>query len=157
MVCGPDGHNCLIFKLQSVGAGRKVLGILTEFLSATQQLFMLTVVLTHILVCLLGLLRALACLLGLLSVFGPLLFILYSSDMWFGITKKMLANTGDTSLYADTGYPATRQVIADSLTVDIIQIQSWCSRWAKIKSQKVHRNYYESIRFRPLLPNIQAC
>lgn len=54
---------------------------------------------------------------------------MYTSDMWSGITNKMLAYADDTSLYADIPSPATRQIVVDSLTVDLMMIQSWCSRW----------------------------
>lgn len=57
------------------------------------------------------------------SALGPLPFILYTNDMWSGITNKMLAYADDTSLNADIPSPATRQIVADSLTVDLMMTQ----------------------------------
>lgn len=45
--------------------------------------------------------------------------------MWSGITNKMLTYADDTSLYADIPFSVTKQTVADSLTVDLMIIQSW--------------------------------
>lgn len=63
------------------------------------------------------------------SVFKPLLFVLYTDSMWFGIANEMLAYGDEASHYADVPFPATRQIVAESLTEDLRITQSWCSRW----------------------------
>lgn len=59
---------------------------------------------------------------------------------------RMLAYVDDISLYADIPSPTTRQVIADSLTVDSMITHPWCSRWGmKLYSSKSK----EMIVYRP--------
>lgn len=41
----------------------------------------------------------------------------------------MLAYADDNSLYADILSPATRQIVADSITADLMIMLSWYSRW----------------------------
>jgi hypothetical protein len=107
-------HKGLIFKLQSFGVGGKVLSILTEFLTGRQQRVHVDGSFSSYSHVSSGVPQG--------SVLGPLLFILYTSDMWSGITNKMLTYADDTSLYADIPSPATRQIVADSLTADLMMI-----------------------------------
>ena len=46
---------------------------------------------------------------------GPLLFILYAHDMWFGLENKLVAYADDATLFASVPSPAHRPVIAESL------------------------------------------
>ena len=114
-------HKGLIFKLKSVGIGGNILSILTEFLTNRQQRVVVdgsfsTYSRVHS-----GVPQG--------SVLGPLLFILYTSDMWFDITNKILAYADDTSLYAHIPSPAMRLDVANSLNEDLSKIQSWCLQW----------------------------
>ena len=114
-------HKGLIFKLQSVGVGGKVLNILSDFLTNRQQRVHVDGSFSTYSRVYSGVPQG--------SVLGPLLFILYTCDMWSSITNKMLAYADDTSLYAEIPSPAMRRAVADSLTEDLKKIQSWCSQW----------------------------
>ena len=114
-------HRGLIFKLKSVGIGGKVLSILTEFLTNRQQRVVVDGYFSPYSQVYSGVPQG--------SVLGPLLFILYTSDMWSNITNKILAYADDTSLYAHIPSPDMRQVVADSLMDDLDKIQSWCHQW----------------------------
>ena len=114
-------HEGLIFKLRSVGVGGKVLSILTEFLCDRQQRVLVDGCFSSYSEVHSGVPQG--------SVLGPLLFILYTSDMWNGISNKMLAFADDTSLYAHIPSPSLRQEVGDSLVEDLNKIQSWCTQW----------------------------
>ena len=114
-------HKGLLFKLKSVGIGGKILGILTEFLTNRQQRVVVDGCFSPYSRVYSGVPQG--------SVLGPLLFILYTSDMWFSITNKILAYADDTSLYAHVPSPAMRMSVADSLSEDLNKIHSWCLQW----------------------------
>ena len=114
-------HKGLIFKMKSVGIGGRVLNILTDFLTDRQQRVVVDGSFSPFSRVYSGVPQG--------SVLGPLLFILYTSDMWFDITNKMLAYADDTSLYAQVPSPAMRQGVAASLAEDLDKIQSWCLQW----------------------------
>ena len=114
-------HKGLIFKLKSVGVGGNTLSILTEFLTNRQQRVVVDGSVSTYSRIYSGVPQG--------SVLGPLLFILYSSDMWFDITNNILAYADDTSLYAQIPSPAMRPNVANSLIDDLNKIQSWCLQW----------------------------
>ena len=114
-------HKGLIFKLKSVGVGGSILSILSEFLTNRQQRVVVDGSFSPYSRVYSGVPQG--------SVLGPLLFIFYTSDMWFDITNKILAYADDTSLYAHIPSPAMRLGVAQSLTEDLHKIQSWCLQW----------------------------
>ena len=58
------------------------------------------------------------------SVLGPLLFILYTADMWKDLEKKIISYADDTSLYAEVASPFDRKNVTNSLNRDLTKIQS---------------------------------
>ena len=114
-------HKGLIFKLQSAGVGGKILNILTQFLSNRQQRVGVDGSFSPYSLVRSGVPQG--------SVLGPLLFILYTSDMWHGVRNKLLAYADDSSLYSVITSPLERQAVADCLTADLNWIQSWCLQW----------------------------
>lgn len=114
-------HKGLIFKLGSVGIGGKVLSILTDFVTNRQQR-----------VCIDGSFSSFSPVFSGVpqgSVLGPLLFILYTSDMCHRITNKFVSYADDTSLYAHISSPTMRPLIAESLNNDLNIIHAWCMQW----------------------------
>ena len=63
------------------------------------------------------------------SVLGPLLFILYTADMWNDLEYKIISYANDTTLYAEVASPSERANVANSLNRDLAKILSWCSTW----------------------------
>ena len=53
------------------------------------------------------------------SVLGPLLFILYTHDTWFGLEYMLVAYPDDGTLLAVETSPDMRSVISDLLNRDI--------------------------------------
>ena len=49
---------------------------------------------------------------------GPLLFILYTGDMWHGLENKLMAYADDTTLYSIDRAPKDRQAVLESLNRD---------------------------------------
>ena len=76
-------HKALIFKLRQLGVGGPFLSILTEFLSNRLQKVVVDGQFNDYRGVISGIPQR--------SVLGPLLFIFYTHDMWFGL-KNMLVS-----------------------------------------------------------------
>ena len=63
------------------------------------------------------------------SVLGPLLFILFTSDMWHNIESNMIAYADDTTLFAHVDRADSRTLVANQLNGDLGTISDWCSMW----------------------------
>ena len=63
------------------------------------------------------------------SVLGPLLFILYTQDMWIGLENQLVAYADDATLLAVIPSPDQRLLVAESLNRDLAKIYDWCSLW----------------------------
>ena len=73
------------------------------------------------------------------SVLGPLLFILYTADIWNDLENKMISYADDSILYAEFASLSNRMNVANSLKKDLAKIQSWCSMWGmKLNPFKTH-------------------
>ena len=59
-------------------------------------------------------------------VLVPLLFTLYTHDMWFGIENMLVAYADDATLLAVVPSPNMRSVISESLNRDLAKISEWC-------------------------------
>ena len=66
------------------------------------------------------------------SVLGPLLFILYTSEMFELVENRLYAYTDDSTLLAGVQKPADRPAVAASLNRDLASIQEWCNHWCMI-------------------------
>ena len=58
------------------------------------------------------------------SVLGPLLFILYTADMWNDLENKIISYADDITLYAEVASHSERTNVANSLNKDLAKIQS---------------------------------
>ena len=52
------------------------------------------------------------------SVLGPLLFILYTHDMWFGLENMLVSYAGDATLLARIPSPNMRSDMSLSLLIE---------------------------------------
>ena len=66
------------------------------------------------------------------SVLGPLLFILYTSEMFELVENRLYAYDDDSTLLAAVRKPADRPAVAASLNRDLARIQEWCNQWCMI-------------------------
>ena len=86
------------------------------------------------------------------SVIGPLLFILYTQDMWVGLENQLTAYADAATLVAVISSPDQRQLVAESLNRDLARINNWCMLWG----MKLNPNKTQSMivsRSRSLIPN----
>ena len=114
-------HLGILYKLCSVGIGGSVLSILTQFLSNRSQ---------HVLVdgCQSKLVNVVS---GEPqgSVLGPLLFLLYTSELFSILENKLIGYADDFTLMAVVPSPGVRVAVAVSLIRDLGRVSEWCDLW----------------------------
>ena len=66
------------------------------------------------------------------SVLGPLLFILYTSEMFQLVENRLYAYSDAFTLVGVVRKPADRLAVAPSLNRDLATIQEWCNHWCMI-------------------------
>ena len=114
-------QEALIFKLRQLGIGGSFLNILIEFLSNRKQRVVVDGHYGEWSNVISGVPQG--------SVLGPLLFILYTHDMWFGLENLLVAYADDATLIAVVPSSAERHLVSESLNRDLAKISAWCSLW----------------------------
>ena len=114
-------HKALIFKLRQLGVGGPFLSILTEFLSNRLQRVVVDGQFNDYRGVVSGVPQG--------SVLGPLLFILYTYDMWFGLENMLVSYADDATLLARIPSPNMRSDVTESLNRDLSKISTWCNLW----------------------------
>ena len=66
------------------------------------------------------------------SVLGPLLFILYTSEMFELVENRLYANADDSTLLAVVHKPSDRPAVSASFSRDLARIQEWCNHWCML-------------------------
>ena len=66
------------------------------------------------------------------SVLGPLLFNLYTSEMFELVKNRLFAYAIDTTLLTVVRNPADRHAVDASLDRDLARIREWCNHWCMI-------------------------
>ena len=122
-------HQGILYKLCSVGIGGFVLSILTQFLSDRPQ---------HVMVdgCRSKLVNVVS---GVphVSVLGPLLFLLYTSELFSVLENKLIGYADDSTLIAVVRFPGLRVAVAESLSRDLMKVSEWCDIWGmKLNASK---------------------
>ena len=117
-------HSGLLFKLKSIGLCGSVLSICREFLSncrqrivdngATSELILIVSIVPQ----------------G--SVLGPLLFILYASEMFELVENRLYANADDSTWLVFVLKSADRPAVAAFRNRDLSRIQKLCNHWCMI-------------------------
>ena len=122
-------HEALIFKLRQLGVGGPFLNIIIEFLTNRKQRVVVDGKHSNYRNVISGVPQG--------SVLGPLLFILYTHDMWFDLENKLVAYADDATLFASVPSPISRPMIAESLNRDLARISAWCKSWGmKLNASK---------------------
>ncbi|MEL7079449.1 MAG: reverse transcriptase family protein [Cyanobacteria bacterium J06582_2] len=122
-------HKALVFKLQSLGIGGYILDLIKDFLTDRQQRVVVDGAFSEPRPVVSGVPQG--------SVLGPLLFLVYISDMTEGLENKIIQYADDATLVAVVRSPEERDQVARSLNRDLERISRWCGRWGmKLNSSK---------------------
>ncbi|KAI3381869.1 hypothetical protein SNEBB_010891 [Seison nebaliae] len=114
-------HIALLHKLKSVGVGGSVLSIATEFLRSRVQRVCVDGCYSNFSNVISGVPQG--------SVLGPLLFILYTADLYNIVKNDLFGYADDKTLLSVIPSPADRQTVAVSLNRDLELINEWCEVW----------------------------
>ena len=60
------------------------------------------------------------------SVLGPLVFLLYTSELFYILENKLIGYADDSSLMAVVPSPGVRVAVAESLIRDLDRVSEWC-------------------------------
>ena len=63
------------------------------------------------------------------SVLGPLLFLLYTSELFSILENKLIGYANDSTLMAVVPSPGVRVPVAESLIRDLGRVGKWCDLW----------------------------
>ena len=63
------------------------------------------------------------------SVLGPLLFLLYTSELLSILENKLIGYADDSTLMAVVPSPGVRVAVAESLIRDLGRVSEWCDLW----------------------------
>ena len=123
-------HNALIYKLRQLSIGGSFLNTLMDFLTDRKQRVDVD---GHY-----GEWRSVISGVPQGSVFGPLLFIMYTHDMWIGLENQLVAYADDATLIVVIPSPYHRHLVSESLNRDLAKIYDWCSLWGmKLNANKM--------------------
>ena len=111
-------HLGIVYKLCSVAIGGSVLSILTQFLSNRSQQVMVDGCLGKLVNVVSGVRQG--------SVLGPLLFLLYTSELFSILENKLIGYADDSTLMALVPSPGVRVAVAASLISDLGRVSEWC-------------------------------
>ena len=71
------------------------------------------------------------------SVFGPLLFLLYTSELFSILENKLIGYADNSTFIAVVPYPGVRVAVAESLIRDLGRVSEWCDLWGmKLNTSK---------------------
>jgi len=70
-------------------------------------------------------------------VLGPLLFLLYTSDLFSVLENDLVGYADDSTLIAEISSPVDRASVSQSLERDLVRVSDWCSLWCmKLNTDK---------------------
>ena len=71
------------------------------------------------------------------SVLGPLLFLLYTSELFYNLKNKLIGYADDSTLMAVVPSQGVRVAVAESLISDLGRVSEWCDLWGmKLNASK---------------------
>ena len=114
-------HPSILNKLCSVGIGGSVLLTLTQFLSNRSQQVMVDGCRSKLVNVVSGVLQS--------SVLGPLLFLLYTLELFSIFENKLIGYADDSTLMAVVPPVGIRVAVAESLIRDLGRVSEWCDLW----------------------------
>ena len=60
------------------------------------------------------------------SISGPLLFLLYTLELFSILENKLIGYANDSTLIAFVPFPRLRVTVAESLSRDHVKVSEWC-------------------------------
>ena len=79
------------------------------------------------------------------SVLGPLLFILFTSELFLNVGNHITGHADDTTIYAVISRPLSYAQVMESLNHDLAAINSWCLKWHKRLNPKKTKSMVVSL------------
>ena len=71
------------------------------------------------------------------SILGPLLFLLYTLELFSILENKFIGYADDSTLMAVVPSPGTRGTVAEPLNRDLVRVNAWCDLWGmKLNASK---------------------
>ena len=131
-------HRGIIHKLRLIGVDGPILSVLTQFLLGRSQCVVVDGVRSHVVEVVSGVPQG--------SVLGPLLFLMYTSDLFSILENDLVGYADDSTLLAVIPSPADRISVAQSLNRDLARVGEWCDVWGmslnagKTKTMTVSRS-----------------
>ena len=111
----------ILYKLCSAGIGGSVLSILTPFLSNRLQHVMVNGCRSKLVNVVTGVLEG--------SVLDKLLFILYTSELFYILENKLIGYADDSILIAVVPSPGVRVAVAEFMGRNLVKVSEWCDIW----------------------------
>ena len=122
-------HQRILYKLCSVGIRGSVLSILTQFLLNRPQHVMVDGCRGKLLNVVSGVPQS--------SVLGPLLFLLYTAELFPILENKLICYANDSTLIAVAPSRGVRVTVAKSLSRDLVKVSGWIDFWGmKLNARK---------------------
>ena len=73
------------------------------------------------------------------SVLGPLLFLLYTSELFSILNNKLIGYADDSTLMTVVPSPDVRITVAECLIRDLGRVSEWCDLWGmKLNASKTN-------------------
>ena len=122
-------HQRVLYRLSSVSIGGSVLSVLTQFLPNRSQFVLVDECRSKLVNVVSGVPQG--------SVLGPLLFLLYTSELFSILENKLIGYADDSTLMAVVPSPGVRVTVAESLNRDLVRVNAWCHLWGiKLNASK---------------------
>ena len=122
-------HQGILYKLSSAGIGGSVLSVLTQFLSNQSQYVLVDGCRSKLVNVVSGVPQG--------SVLGPLLFLLYTTELFSILENKLIGYADDSTLIAVVPSPGVRVTVGESLNRDLVRVNAWCDIWGmKLNASK---------------------
>ena len=122
-------HQGILYKLCYVGIGGSGLSILSQFLSNPSQHIMDDICRSKLVNVMSGVSQG--------SVLDPLLYLTYTSEVFYIFENKRIVYADDNTSIAVVTSPGIRVAVAESLIHDLMKISKWCEIWVmKLNASK---------------------
>ena len=110
-----------MYKLRAAGVDGSLLSVLSQFLSQRTQRVTVDGIYSDYVNVVSGVPQG--------SVLGPLLFLVYTSDLFSSLENTLVGYADDSTLMATISRPANRIEVAESINRDMRVILEWCTMW----------------------------